>query len=177
MVNPNGVSKWVNPHRFIFVNSPSFKNTLWCIEESLRIGIPPLIIAELEQIPTLTQIRRMHLAAKSCKSSKVTPLPLILTPKDGGALGVETRWHIRPNNTNTPYQWKLDLTRARLVPEKKFFLTGIRNKLEISLPTWNELFNEAWSRHNKYYCVYNQSWCNLTFTKLNWLSIFQISST
>ena len=110
MVNPNGISKWVNPHRFIFVNSPSFKNTLWCIEESLRIGIPPLIIAELEQIPTLTQIRRMHLAAKSCKSSKVTPLPLILTPKDGGALGVETRWHIRPNNTNAPYQWKLDLS-------------------------------------------------------------------
>ena len=37
-INPNGVSKWVNPHRFIFINSPSFKNTLWCIEESLRIG-------------------------------------------------------------------------------------------------------------------------------------------
>ncbi len=134
-VNPNGVSKWVNPHRFIFVNSPSFNNTLWCVEESLRIGIPPLIIAELEQIPTLTQIRRMHLAGKSCKSSKIAPLPLILTPKDGGALGVETRWYIRPNHANTAYQWKLDLTRARLVPEKKFFLTGIRNQLEISLPT------------------------------------------
>ena len=132
-INPNGVSKWVNPHRFIFINSPSFKNTLWCIEESLRIGTPPLIIAELEQIPTLTQIRRMHLAAKSCKSTKIVPLPLILTPKDGGALGVETRWYIRSNHTNTPSQWKIDLTRARLVPENKFLLTEIKNQLEISL--------------------------------------------
>ena len=97
--------------------------------------MPPIIIAELEQIPTLTQIRRMHLAAKSCKSSKITPLPLLLTPKDGGALSVETRWYIRPNHTNTPYQWKLDLKRARLVPEKKFFLEGIKKQLEISLPT------------------------------------------
>ena len=135
MVNPDGVSKWVNPHRFIFVNSPSFKNALWCIEESLRVGTPPLIIAELEQIPTLTQIRRMHLAAKSCKSSNIAPLPLILTPKDGSALCVETRWDIRPNHANKPYQWRLDLTRARLLPEKKFFLTEIKNRLEISLPT------------------------------------------
>ena len=75
----------------------------------------------------------MHLAAKSCKSTKIAPLPLILTPKDGGALGVETRWCIRSNNTNTPYQWKIDLTRARLVPEKKFLLTEIKNQLEISL--------------------------------------------
>jgi protein ImuA len=68
-------------------------------------------------------VRRLHLAAQSgAELGKCRPLGLLLTPGDGGAAGVETRYRMDPAHTPDSPRWRLDRLRARMAPPKSWQL-------------------------------------------------------
>ncbi|MEM8577619.1 MAG: hypothetical protein AAGF60_07175 [Pseudomonadota bacterium] len=120
-LNPCGVVPFIDPARLIFVSPRRAEDVLWSMEETLRAGIVPLAVADLPGLPTLTQVRRMHLAAEA---SGTAPLGLLLTPGPaGGAPGVESRWHLSPTHAGGRSAWRLDRLRARTAPVKSWHLT------------------------------------------------------
>lgn len=131
-LNGDGLAEWVEPGRILFVRAASSANILWAMEEGLRSGVVPLVIAEMHEPPPLTPIRRLHLAAEAAPGA---PTGLLLTPGEGGAQGVETRWHMAPapgwaGPSGQP-AWTLRRTRARLAPEARWRMEKGKNALEI----------------------------------------------
>ena len=86
------------------------------MEESLRSGSVPLGIAELPQLPSLTHVRRMQLAAERGREAGLAPLGLLLMPGTGGARGVETRWHMAQAHRGEKKRWTLPRRYARNQP-------------------------------------------------------------
>lgn len=123
-VNPEGMHGIADPARFIFVTPKRPEDLLWTMEEALRAGLVPLVVADLPDPPGLTAVRRMHLAAETGGTEgKCVPLGLLLTPGTGGAPGVETRWSLTPtHDTARDESWALARLRARMQPEKTWRL-------------------------------------------------------
>ncbi len=115
-LHPDGMMPFADPARFIFVHPTRAEDLLWCLEEALRSGAIPLIVGDLPRAPGLTPIRRMHLAAEQGGAMARAPLGLLLTPGDGGAQGVETRWHMAANHKGEARRWTLTRRRARALP-------------------------------------------------------------
>ncbi|MCA0906356.1 hypothetical protein LCM27_08095 [Ruegeria marisrubri] len=115
-LNPDGMMAFADPARFIFVHPTRAEDLLWCLEEALRSGAIPLIIGDLPGAPGLIPIRRMHLAAEQGDAMGRAPLGLLLTPGDGGAQGVETRWHMAATHRDEARIWTLTRRRARALP-------------------------------------------------------------
>lgn len=113
-LNCDGVRDWLDPARLIFVHPRRNEDLLWTMEEVLRAGATALVVADLPVLPNLTQVRRMHLAAETgAKEGSRLPTGLLLTPGDGGAAGVESRWHLAPAHDSG---WRLERRRARTAP-------------------------------------------------------------
>ena len=113
----DGVQSYVDPGRITFVHPKRTEDILWATEECLRAGCVPLVVAELHDPPPLTPVRRLHLAAEQGgKQGRLLPLGLLLTPGDGGAQGVETRWHLSPRHQPGAPGWMLQRRRARMAP-------------------------------------------------------------
>ncbi|MCB1343409.1 MAG: hypothetical protein KDK24_20565 [Pseudooceanicola sp.] len=133
-MNPDGMLAFADPARFLFVTPARTEDLLWCAEEALRAGTVPLVVADLPGPPGLTAVRRMHLAAENGgKRSGTPPLGLILTPDDGGAPGVETRWHMAPAHEGEQRFWRLERRRARAQPPQGWTATQTRARAGLEL--------------------------------------------
>lgn len=115
-LNPDGMMAFADPDRFLFAEPGRAEDVLWCMEEALRSGAAPLVVADLPQPPGLVAVRRLHLAAEAGGSQTAPPLGLLLTPGDGGAPGIETRWHMTPAHEGRARRWHLECRRARTAP-------------------------------------------------------------
>lgn len=114
---PEGVVAFIEPGRLLFATPRRPEDLLWCVEEALRCAATPLVVAELPEPPRLTPVRRLQLAAESgAREGYQVPTGLLLTPGDGGAQGVESRWHLAPRHCAGQSGWRLDLLRARNAP-------------------------------------------------------------
>lgn len=116
-----GLAGILEPGRLVIARARTAPGILWAAEEALRTGLVPLVVAELPEPPALTPVRRLHLAAEAGAAAHAAPLALLLTPDDGGAPGVETRWRLAPApgwaRDGAP-RWRLTRLRARMAPER-----------------------------------------------------------
>ncbi|MEM9552369.1 MAG: hypothetical protein AAGA05_14415 [Pseudomonadota bacterium] len=120
-LNPQGMRDLTDPARFLFVAPRRAEDLLWCTEEALRAGAVKLVVADLPGAPALTPIRRLHLAAETgAEMSATPPLGLVLTPGEGGAQGVESRWYMAGTHRDRARRWQLDRRRARTQPVKRW---------------------------------------------------------
>lgn len=128
-LNPEGVRAFAPPQNLLFVTPKRPEDLLWAMEESLRAGAVPLVVADLPEPPPLTPVRRLHLAAETGAGlGRMLPLGLILTPGAGGAPGVETRWQMEPAHLPTGDRWQLSRRRARLAPERDWQVGHVPGK-------------------------------------------------
>ncbi|UWQ92517.1 hypothetical protein QEZ52_07065 [Aliisedimentitalea scapharcae] len=117
-LNPDGMRDFVDPGRFIFVSAARANDLLWTMEEALRAGAVPLVVADLPAPPALTPVRRLHLAAEQGGTLGPAPLGLLLTPGEGGAQGIESRWRMTPCHQARLRIWHLERLRARTLPPR-----------------------------------------------------------
>lgn len=126
-LDPDGMHRWADPGRFLFVRPRRAPDLLWCTEEALRAGAVPLVVADLPGPPALTPVRRLQLAAET---GGAAPLGLLLTPGEGGARGVDTRWHMAPAHAGRAWEWRLERRRARTLPPKAWQVRPPRGDTE-----------------------------------------------
>ena len=119
-VSADGMAPHLNPARIVFVDVKRAEDALWCAEEALRSGAAPVLIAELGEPPGLTPVRRLMLAGEAAPDPV---LPLLLSPGDGSAQGVESRWHVVPAHVPGEQCWTLTRLRARLAPPATWALS------------------------------------------------------
>lgn len=115
----DGIAGFVEPGRLIFGEARTAPELLWAAEEALRTGLVPLVVADLPSAPGLTPVRRLHLAAEAGAARGRAPLMLLLTPGEGGAAGIETRWTAAPAPgwaAGGGPRWRLTRSRARMAP-------------------------------------------------------------
>jgi protein ImuA len=132
----DGIRGFLDPGRLVFARARSAADILWAAEEALRSGQVALVVAELPEPPAMTPVRRLHLAAEAGAARGVAPLALLLTPGQGGAPGVETRWHLAPlpGWVRGAPRWRLVRARARLAPEAAWEMRIEAGRLRLEAP-------------------------------------------
>lgn len=142
-LSPDGLAAFADPGRLVMAQARRGEDMLWAMEEALRSGAMPLVVAELAEVPGLTPVRRLNLAAESGAEAAGTrrgtaPLGLMLTPGAGGAAGVESRWRMGflPSASGLlegGEVWRLERERARGEGPAAFTLRrGARGEVEVA---------------------------------------------
>lgn len=130
-LHPQGVAEWASPAGLIVLSPQREAEALGCAEEALRSGAVALVVIELSSPPALTPLRRLHLAAESGLARRADKQlwGVVLTPEQGGAPGVESRWHMAPCDARASTQsqispiWRLERLRARMAPKAAWHVT------------------------------------------------------
>ena len=140
-VYPPGLLPYCDPNRIIFARIRRPEDALWAVEEALRSGAAPLVLADLTDPPALTPIRRLHLAAEAGieaahRFARPAPLGILLTAGTGGAQGVESRWHMAPTAsgmTAFDYRaaWVLTRLRARTDPPARWHVRRAKGQITL----------------------------------------------
>jgi len=135
-ISGQGAARFINPGRVTFIRAGNATDLLWTMEEVLRSGVVPLVVADLPAPPALTPIRRLHLSAERGAERGIAPLGLVLTPGDGGSSGVETRWRLDPalpSATTGPdkHRWTISRLRARTLPPATWGLRPAQQGFEM----------------------------------------------
>lgn len=96
-----GMRDHLDPGRVIFVRCRRIEDVQWSAEEALRAGAVTNVVIERPDPPPLTPVRRLQLAAETGaeaarRDQRPAPLGLLLIAGEGGAQGVESRWHSSP---------------------------------------------------------------------------------
>lgn len=126
-LHAEGMRDFVDPGRFLFIHPKRPEDILWSLEEVLRSGAVQLVVGDLPGLPSLTAVRRMHLAAETgAAEGDHSPIGLILTPGESGAQGVETRWRMEPRHDGALRRWQLTRLRARTRPPKDWTIAQDR---------------------------------------------------
>ncbi len=108
-LSADGLAAFLDPGQLLLIQGRSPADLLWAVEEALRAGVGR-VVADLPEAPALTPVRRLQLAAEAGGGRA---LALLLTPEEGGAAGVTTRWSLAPAPGGG---WRLVRLRARLAP-------------------------------------------------------------
>lgn len=108
------------PARLVFAQCPRRDDLLWAAEEALRSGAVGAVVVEMPAPPPLVAVRRLHLAAEA---SGHAALALLLTPAQGGAVGVETRFALEAAHHAGQGRWRLTRLRARMAPVQSWDVT------------------------------------------------------
>ena len=89
---------FLDPARLVFARTRSRAELLWAAEEALaHRRWCRWWWSSCPSRPASPPVRRLHLAAETgALQAADPPLALLLTPGDGGAPGIETRWHLAP---------------------------------------------------------------------------------
>lgn len=132
-IYPDGLAPFADPGRLVMARARRIEDLLWTAEEALRSGAAPLVVADLPEPPALTPVRRLHLAAEAGTeaarhANRPPVLGVLLTPGDGGASGVESRWRMDPlpapsRLLDQGARWHLSRLRARMDPEAAWHLS------------------------------------------------------
>lgn len=121
---PDAIAGHITPGHILFVTPAKRDMLLWAMEEALRDGHAPVVVADLTAPPAMVPIRRLHLAAEAgCGAGICRPLALLLTPGQGGAPGIETRWSLDPAHHHGAGHWTLSRLRARMAPPRDWLMT------------------------------------------------------
>ncbi len=141
-IYPYGLLPFADPNRIIFARCRRPEDILWTMEEALRSGAAPLVLADLPQPPALTPVRRLHLAAETGAEAahprgRPAPLGLILCPQMGGAQGVDSRWHLAAAPSGMTMlepraAWTLARLRARDAPPARWALARAAGQITVT---------------------------------------------
>jgi protein ImuA len=128
-LHAEGMWRFADPARFIFLTPQRAEDVFWAMEEALRSGIVPLVVADIPGPPGLTQVRRLHLAAETGQTETArAPLGVLLTADASGAPGVESRWHLdAAHGPQDMTEWALTRKRSRTDPPKTWSLRATRD--------------------------------------------------
>jgi protein ImuA len=82
----------LNPGQVVFVRCTKDRDSLWAIEEGLRLGGIASVIGARDRNMDLTASRRLQLAAEQAN----TPVFLLRTYNDSASSAAVTRWRVNP---------------------------------------------------------------------------------
>lgn len=108
-----GMTRFLDPGRVTFIAAERPQDLLWTMEEVLRAGVVPLVVADLPGPVALTPMRRMHLAAETGGGRA---LGVVLTP-EGASAGAESRWSFGFAH-GAQEGWRLSRLRDRQEPPR-----------------------------------------------------------